>query len=103
MPIEAAFMVSHPPMIVPAVGRGSEERIRKWLRRRKAGEPLQYILGDVEFYGLRLFVGPGVLIPRPETEQLVEREYYRLVKSFEAARSDGYRKFLLFLHSDILL
>ena len=38
-----------------------------------AGEPLQYVLGEVAFHGLRLNVGPGVLIPRPETEELVER------------------------------
>lgn len=52
--------------------RGDADRLRGWLLRREAGEPLQYILGDVEFYGLRLLVGQGVLIPRPETEQLVE-------------------------------
>ena len=48
------------------------ERIRTWSTRRAAGEPLQYILGDVEFCGLRIEVGPGVLIPRPETEGLVK-------------------------------
>ena len=41
--------------------------------RRAAGEPLQYILGSTEFYGLDLETGPGVLIPRPETECLVDR------------------------------
>ena len=43
-----------------------------WLQRRCAGEPFQYVVGSVEFYTIELAVGPGVLIPRPETEQLVE-------------------------------
>lgn len=40
--------------------------------RRLAGEPLQYILGEWEFFSLPFEVGPGVLIPRPDTECLVE-------------------------------
>ncbi len=50
----------------------AQEAFHAWLRRRLAGEPLQYILGSAEFYGLELEVGPGVLIPRPETERLVD-------------------------------
>jgi release factor glutamine methyltransferase len=42
------------------------------LLRRQSREPLQYILGEWEFYGLPMIVRPGVLIPRPETEILVE-------------------------------
>jgi len=47
-------------------------RFRAFVSRRAAGEPLQYISGRQEFYGLEFEVTPAVLIPRPETELLVE-------------------------------
>ena len=46
--------------------------VREMLRRRTAGEPLQYILGSWEFCGLEFDVGEGVLIPRSDTEILVQ-------------------------------
>ncbi len=48
------------------------DKIRLAVKRRSNREPLQYILGSVEFFGLKFGVGPGVLIPRPETEILVQ-------------------------------
>ena len=43
------------------------------LQRRLKREPLAYLLGQAEFYGLEMYVSPGVFIPRPETELLVEQ------------------------------
>src|SRR5215510_1535944 len=53
--------------------------------RRAAGEPLQYITGHQEFFGLDFEVTPDVLIPRPETELMVE-ETIRLVQQNRIAR-----------------
>ena len=47
--------------------------LEKVVERRLGREPLAYILGHREFYGVDLTVGPGVMVPRPETEALVER------------------------------
>ena len=47
-------------------------RLESWIARRAAGEPVQYITGRAAFRGLDLAVNPGVLVPRPETEGLVE-------------------------------
>jgi release factor glutamine methyltransferase len=48
------------------------DKYRDWISRRGKFEPLQYITGKVEFYGLPFEVTPDVLIPRPETEIMVE-------------------------------
>ena len=48
-------------------------RYLEWIHRRARGEPLAYIIGHTWFYGIRLRVTPDVLVPRPETEVLVEQ------------------------------
>lgn len=52
---------------------GVEERFRELMARRLAGEPVAYLIGEWEFYGLTLDICRDVLIPRPDTETLVER------------------------------
>ncbi len=49
-----------------------EQAWTDWLARRAAGEPLAYLLGEKEFHGLPLRVTPAVLVPRPDTETLVD-------------------------------
>ena len=61
-----------------AVGPGQLERFRSALRARADGVPLQYIRGVQEFFGLEFAVTPAVLIPRPETEHLVEAALQRI-------------------------
>lgn len=58
------------------------------IRRRGTGEPLQYIVGETEFMGLRFRVDSRVLIPRPETELLVEKAL-ELLKGFSTKYEQG--------------
>lgn len=65
-----ARLKSHPEAVpAPAV----QGRYSNFVARRAAGEPFAYIVGFKEFWTLRLAVTPAVLVPRPETELLVER------------------------------
>jgi release factor glutamine methyltransferase len=66
---DRAFLLANPDDGITAQQQAQYE---EWLRRRAAHEPIQYILGEQEFFGLTLAVTPDVLIPRPETEHLVE-------------------------------
>lgn len=52
-------------------GETQLSKFRDWVKRHAAGEPVAYLVGYREFYSLRFAVTPDVLIPRPETEQLV--------------------------------
>lgn len=65
-----AALLAHPDMSVAAA---DVERFRGWLERRRRGEPLAYLTGTRGFWTLELEVSPDVLVPRPETEMLVER------------------------------
>jgi release factor glutamine methyltransferase len=60
------------------IGANDLERFRTWVRRRLAGEPIAYIRGHQAFWTLDLHVTPDTLIPRPETELLVELALERL-------------------------
>jgi release factor glutamine methyltransferase len=53
--------------------KGEKEELERLMERRISGEPLQYILGHQEFWSIDFKVDPRVLIPRPETELLVEQ------------------------------
>ena len=72
--VDRSFLYGHPEEpIEPAAA----ERFREAVDRRAGGEPTQYITGVQEFFGLPFRVAPGALIPRPETELLVEEALAR--------------------------
>lgn len=62
------------------------EKCREFVRRRSQGEPVAYILNQKHFYGYEFFVDHRVLIPRPETELLVERAFDEIKKLSHAPK-----------------
>ncbi len=66
----------------PEIPRELIAKIDRLLKRRAKREPLQYILGSVEFFGLKIKVRRGVLIPRPETELMAE-EAVKIISNFK--------------------
>jgi release factor glutamine methyltransferase len=80
-----ASVLAHGERELPA---GVQARYLAMAARRQSGEPIAYILGRREFHGLPLAVGPPVLIPRPETELLVELALERLAPAQRASVAD---------------
>lgn len=74
--IEYFFGLSHTEILIrediQPVSEETEFELLQVIKAIKAGEPVQYALGETEFYDSKFFVNPSVLIPRPETEELVD-------------------------------
>ncbi|TXG99805.1 MAG: peptide chain release factor N(5)-glutamine methyltransferase [Candidatus Moraniibacteriota bacterium] len=66
---DRAFILAHPEY---TLSKTQVKRFKQLLKRREENEPLAYILGEKEFFGISFSVNPATLIPRPETELLVE-------------------------------
>lgn len=86
MGLDRTAVLAHPEL---PVGAEAAARYRAGVRRREAGEPVAYIRGRKEFYGLTLSVDRRVLIPRPETERLVELALQEVRQRLTANRADG--------------
>lgn len=85
--VHALGLRSRGQLLLREAGLSASESdaFERLLQRRLAREPLQYVLGSVPFRELDLVVGPGVLIPRPETEVLVERVLHWIEDASQAA------------------
>jgi release factor glutamine methyltransferase len=81
---DRAWLYAHPEEMVPGL---EAHRFLSLILRRAGGEPTQYITGKQEFWGLEFEVTPDVLIPRPETEHVIEVALDRLaVREIRAGR-----------------
>jgi release factor glutamine methyltransferase len=77
--VARAYLFAHPERVLSNAESATYEVI---FQRRLGGEPIAYILGEREFYGLKFKVTPDTLIPRPETELLVELALERIPTSY---------------------
>ena len=88
--MDVGYGLTMTDIIGGAVETLDESRLNEQLRRLQAGEPVQYVLGRTFFCGHEFRVRPGVLIPRPETEELVGVACDRVARYGErSGRSDG--------------
>ena len=85
--VDRAYLYAHPERELTAE---EESRYQAVLAQRATGVPSQYITGHQEFWGLDFVVSPAVLIPRPETEHLVE-------SVLELARGCSVRRWLMWV------
>ena len=82
---DRAWLYAHPEQDVE---ESAAENFFRMVERRAAGTPTQYLTGKQEFWGIEFSVGPGVLIPRPETEHVVEVALERLKPKRQPQKSD---------------
>jgi release factor glutamine methyltransferase len=80
---DRAWLMAHDGDALPA---DAAVRLDALVQRRLAGEPMAYLRGDQEFFGLQLQVDPRVLVPRPDTETLVNWALEKVDASSNAAR-----------------
>lgn len=78
------YILAHPEK---KLTRLQAAKLKNYIKRRVAGEPIAYLTGKKEFYGLEFAVNKNVLIPRPETELLVERALFE-IRSRASSRSN---------------
>lgn len=77
--VQRAYLLAHPEQLLNAAQRRVFDAL---LQRRLRGEPIAHLLGEREFFGLNFKVTPDTLIPRPDTELLVELALQRLPAPF---------------------
>ena len=96
--VDRAWLLTHPEQSLDA---DQHARYMALLERRLRGEPVAYILGEREFYGLNFIVSPATLIPRPETELLVELALQRIPQLPSPQPSPAYGRGGIFRVLDI--
>jgi release factor glutamine methyltransferase len=84
---DRAFLYGHPEQELSA---DEQSRYNDALNRRASGVPAQYITGHQEFWGMDLIVSPAVLIPRPETEHVIETVLDRVVPALSLSKGRAF-------------
>jgi len=88
---DRAYLYGHPERELTSEEQSQYDQV---LAQRSQGIPAQYITGHQEFWGMDLIVSPAVLIPRPETEHVVEAVLERVEGRFDPSKSRVGRTFL---------